>query len=575
MPDAGQRCRAGIGEAALAEEHAHKAGGRWSRLRHDLVAGAAIWALLTPVSIALAGLVGVPPVVGLATVPLALAGYVLFGGSRFLVSGPDAAVAVLSGSTLALLASNGVPAAQLAATLALLVGAFYLAFSFLRMGWIADLIPYPVLKGLIEGLIWITILKQMGALLGLELMVSSASAWERLVELLRSLQHIHVPTALVGMLSVVTLASLKRYAPSLPGPFVVLLASTLAVGVLGLHHGPGVAVLGEIDLKGLALPVSAAAFSRDTLATLAPGALAIVVIGYAKSIGAMVYASERSGEALNPNRELRALGGSNMLAGIGGGYAVAGSLSGTALNIQVGGQSQAASIAAAVFSVVVIAFLTPALATLPMAALAAIVIVVLGGLSDLAYFARLWSQRRGEFLVAAVVLFAVLSFDMMGGLMVGTVVALFALGRHVHSPPSAVVGRTPAGAFVDLDEHAHAREIPGMLIWREYGPLVFLNARELAGKLKDVVASRTDIRVIVIDATAAAGMDTTGANALVAAASSLRTQGMELWIANPRERGWRLLVDVAKAANVPLLPRFDSLQEAVDCYARTHSSASA
>jgi len=556
----------------LNEERAYPAGGRLSRLRQDLVAGAAIWALLTPVSIALAGLVGVPPIVGLATVPLALVGYALFGGSRLLVSGPDAAVAVLSGSTLALLAGSGIPAAQLAATLALLVGVFYLAFSFFRMGWIADLIPYPVLKGLIEGLIWVTILKQMGALLGLESAVSSAGAWERLAELLGSLQHIHIPTTLVGMLSLVTLASLKRYAPALPGPFVVLLASTLAVAVLGLQDGPGVAVLGAIDLKGLALPLSAAALSLDTLAELAPGALAIVVIGYAKSIGAMVYAAERSGEALDPNRELRALGGSNLVAGIGGGYAVAGSLSGTALNIQVGGQSRAASIAAAVLSVIVIAFLTPALATLPLTALAAIIISVLVGLSDFAYFARLWSQRRGEFLVAAVVLLAVLSFDMMGGLMVGTVVALFVLGRHVHSPPSAVVGRTPAGAFVDVDEHAHAREIPGMLIWRQYGPLVFLNARELAGKLKDLVASRAGVRVIVIDATAAAGIDTTGANALVTTARSLRAQGIELWLANPRARGWRLLVEVTKAANAPLPPRFDSLQEAVDHYERTCSA---
>lgn len=551
-------------------ERADPAGGRLLRLRHDLVAGAAIWALLTPLSIALSGLVGVAPVVGLATVPLALVGYVLFRGSRFLIAGPDAAVAVLAGSTLALVASPDVPATDLAATLALLVGVFYLGFSLLRMGWIADLIPYPVLKGLIEGLVWLTILKQMGALLGLELTVSPAGTWERLVELLRTLHHIHVPTALVGMLSVVTLVSLKRYAPSLPGPFVVLLASTLAVSVLGLHDGLGVAVLGEIDLEGLALPVPVAAFSLDTLATLAPGALAIVVIGFAKSIGAMTHATEHSGEPLNPNRELRALGGSNLVAGLGGGFAVAGSLSATAVNIQVGGQSRAASIAAAVLSVFVIAFLTPALATLPMTALAAIVIVVLSGLSDFAYFARLWSQRRGEFLVAALVLLTVLLFDMMGGLMVGTVVALFALGRHVHSPPCAVVGRTPAGAFVDLDDHSQAREIPGMLIWREYGPLVFLNARELGGKLKDLAASRGDIRVIVIDATAAAGIDTTGAKAFVAAAGSLRAQGMELWIVNPRERGWRLLVEVTKAANAPLPPKFDSLQEAVDHYERTH-----
>lgn len=140
-----------------------------SWLRNDINAGFTIWAVLVPLAMACAVLVGVEPIVGLYTLPLALLGYAIFGGSRLLVVEPDTAVAVLSGSIIASFAVGGSELLAFAVVLALIAGVVYVLFFLLKMGWIADLIPEPVLKGFAEGVVWLTLLKQLNGLLGLGL----------------------------------------------------------------------------------------------------------------------------------------------------------------------------------------------------------------------------------------------------------------------------------------------------------------------------------------------------------------------------------------------------------------------
>ena len=102
-----------------------------------------------------------------------------------------------------------------------------------------------------------------------------------------------------------------------------------------------------------------------------------------------------------------------------------------------------------------------------------------------------------------------------------------------------------------------------MLIWRQYGPLVFLNARVLSSELRSVALGRQDIRVVVFDATASAGIDSSAANALIAARDDLGAEGIDLWVVNPRQTGWNMVVAVLEAANAAIPPLFESLADAV------------
>src|SRR6266567_7603996 len=135
----------------------------------DVLAGLAVWAVMVPESMAYAGIVGVPPIMGLYTIVPPLIAYALLGTSRVLVVGPDTATGLISALTVSAIAAQRTAEFNtLTSTLAILIGAFFLLFGALRMGWVAAFIPTPVMRGFIEGLVCVTIIGQVPHLLGIE-----------------------------------------------------------------------------------------------------------------------------------------------------------------------------------------------------------------------------------------------------------------------------------------------------------------------------------------------------------------------------------------------------------------------
>ena len=134
----------------------------------DALAGLALWAVMVPEGMAYAGIVGVPPIMGLYTIVPPLIAYALLGSSRLLVVGPDTATGLISALTVgAIVAQGSAEFSTLTSTLAVLIGAFFLLFGALRMGWVAAFIPTPVMRGFIEGLVCVTIIGQVPHLLGI------------------------------------------------------------------------------------------------------------------------------------------------------------------------------------------------------------------------------------------------------------------------------------------------------------------------------------------------------------------------------------------------------------------------
>ena len=336
-----------------------------------------------------------------------------------------------------------------------------------------------------------------------------------------------------------------------------------SVGWLGLEDS-GVAVLGETSGQArFGLPTD---LDSNQIIGMIPGALAIVVLGLTLSIGTMKRAAEQTGERIDPDRELLAIGLSNVGSGLSGGYAVCGALSKTAVAMDSGARTQIGNLFTGVLGVLTILFLLPLLADLADSTLAAIVVVVILGLSDVAYFQQLWRWRRVECGVGVVAFLAVLVLGVLNGVVVGVALALFVVGRVIHQPRTSVVGRLESGAFVDLEDREDAEEIPGMLIWRQYAPLVFLNARNLSNRLRELALARDDIRVVVIDATASSTLDSTAAVAIFSARDELQEAGIAFWVANVKEDTWQRVVTGLEARGGTIPRRFDSLDEAVDWF---------
>src|ERR1700739_4151145 len=197
----------------------------------DVLAGLAVWAVMVPEGMAYAGIVGVPPIMGLYTLVPPLIAYALLGTSRLLVVGPDTATGLISALTVGAIAAQGTTEFNtLTSTLAVLIGAFFLLFGALRMGWVAAFIPTPVMRGFIEGLVLVTIIGQLPHLLGIE--GTSGNFFTKLWFIVRHLPDVSLAPVLTGLLSLIAML-LRHLAPRIPAALVIAVAATILVGLLG------------------------------------------------------------------------------------------------------------------------------------------------------------------------------------------------------------------------------------------------------------------------------------------------------------------------------------------------------
>src|SRR5215467_3683804 len=364
----------------------------------DVFAGVALWAVMVPEGMAYAGIVGVPPVMGLYTIVPALLAYALLGTSRQLVVGPDTATGLLSAVTVGAIATQGTADfSALTSTLAVLIGILFFAFGVMRMGWVASFIPTPVMRGFIEGLVYVTIIGQVPHLLG----IGGASGYffTKLWHVLQHLADVSVAPALTGVLCLTAMQLLRHLAPAVPAALVVMAVATISIGLLG-GEASGVHVAGDIP-SGLPRFTSPR-LDATTFYELAPGALAIVLVGFAEALGAAKAAAMQSGGDIDPNKELIAHGPANILSGLFGGFLVVGSLSKTSVAIAAGARTQLANVVAAVLCFLTLVLLTPLFRGMPHPALGAIVIAAMLHLSKPVYLRSLFGRSRWEFTIAVV-----------------------------------------------------------------------------------------------------------------------------------------------------------------------------
>jgi sulfate permease, SulP family len=499
----------------------------------DVLAGLAVWAVMVPEAMAYAGIVGVPPIMGLYTIVPPLVAYALFGTSRLLVVGPDTATGLISALTVAAVAAPGTADFNmLTSTLAIVIGAFFLLFGALRMGWVAAFIPTPVMRGFIEGLVCVTIIGQVPHLLGIS--GTSGSFFTKFWFVLQHLSDAPLAAVLTGLLSLAAMQLLRHLAARVPAALVVAIVATVLVGLLG-GEAAGVSVVGELPsgLPRLTLPE----LDPAILWELAPGALAIVLVGYAEALGGARAAAMQSGDDIDPNQELIAHGPANFLSGLFGGFLVVGSLSKTSVAMAAGARTQLANLVAAVFCFLTLVLLTPLFRGMPRPALAAIVIAAMLHLSKPGYLRDLFARSRNEFAVAAMVIAGELMLGVLHGIALGVVLALLILIYRISHPHDGVVGQLPGTeAYRDVKRHPEALTFPGLLIWRAGGALFFANIGHLGQGLKAALAaSRPPATHVLLDADSVSFIDTSACDGLSNIIKGLQSQGITFALARVRD----------------------------------------
>jgi len=470
---------------------------------------------------------------GLYTIVPPLIAYAMLGSSRLLVVGPDTATGLISALTVGALVAQGTAEFNaLTSTLAVLIGVFFMLFGALRMGWVAAFIPTPVMRGFIEGLVCVTIIGQVPHLLGIS--GASGNFFAKAWHVVEHLSDVSLAPMLTGLLSLAAMLLLRHLAPKVPAALIVMVAATILIASLG-GNASGVFVVGTLPsgLPHVVLPIFDLAIWQE----LVPGALAIVLVGYAEALGGAKAAALQSGGGVDPNQELIAHGPANIFSGLFGGFLVVGSLSKTSVAMAAGARTQFANIVAAVFCFLTLVLLTPLFRDMPHPALAAIVIAAMLHLSKPDYLRDLLRRSRLEFLVALGVIAGELALGVLQGIALGVAISLLLLIYRASHPKGAVLGQLPGTeAYRDVHNHPEAITFPGLLIWRAGGDLFFSSVGHVEEAMTTaLMTSSAPVKHVLMDASSINFIDTSGCDVLLHIIKDLQGRGVSFAFARVRD----------------------------------------
>lgn len=494
-------------------------------LASDVLAGIIVTILVIPQSLAYALLAGLPPQAGLYVSILPVLAYALFGSSMVQAVGPVAITAIMTYSVLTPIAAPGSPAyIGLAAVLALGSGLLLVACGLLRLGFLANLLSRPVIAGFISGSAVLIVFSQLKHFFGIQPAGSDAAT------VLRALVdggHLEM-ASLIGLSAVLALAFARLWLAGLLGriglkqaaaafvvrlfPLLVVLTGTLAVIVWDLDRTHGVAVVGRIaeGLPGLVPFMPAAAEIRQ----LALPILLVALIGMVQNISMGQALAIRRRERLDANAELLGLGSANVVAAFSGGMPVGGGVSRTAVNVASGAQTPLASIVSAAAMLVVVAGAAPLFARLPLAVLAASIIVAAVSMIDLRTLRQAWQYDRADGLAAWGTAVGVFLLGLEAGIGLGILFSLATLLYRASTPHIAVLGRIPDSEhFRNVDRHA-VETLPGVLFLRIDESLFFGNLYALESRLASELEKAGDTRHVVLIMNAVNRVDATAMEVL-------------------------------------------------------------
>jgi len=505
-------------------------------LSKDIVAGLVLASLLVPQGMAYAELAGLPPITGLYTSILCLVGYAVFGPSRILVLGPDSALgSMIAATVLPLAAANGDPATAVAyaSVLALMVGAFMLLGARAGLGFIADLLSKPTQIGYMNGLALTIFVGQLPKLFGFSTdadgLIAEAQAFVHGVAAGEA-----VPAAVgIGLLSIAVMLVLGRFLPKVPAVLVAVVAAMVLVVVLDLG-AKGVSLVGVLP-SGLP-PFTIPRVTPADLPLLLAGAFGIAVVSLADTISVSSIFSGRTGQEVRANQEMVGLGAANIAAGLFTGFPISTSGSRTAVAERAGAKSQLTGLIGAAVIVMMLVFVPGLMQWLPQPTLAAVVIVASLSLADIPAMRRLWRQRKTEFGLAMAAFLGVALLGVLPGIAVAVILSILWVFRQAWDPYRTTLVDVPdVPGYHDIRMYPDGEQLPGLVIYRFDGPLIFANANIFRDEIRHLRHADPPPKWIIVAAEPITTVDTTAADMLEALDQELEAKGINLVFAEMKD----------------------------------------
>lgn len=526
-----------------------KAGYQFSDFRADLLAGLVVGVVALPLSMALAIASGVPPQHGIYTAIVAGGLAALLGGSSVQVTGPTAAFVVILAPISAKFGLGGLLLATMMA------GALLVIAGCVRLGRLIEFIPYPVTTGFTSGIAVVIATLQLKDFLGLSIDKMPEHYLEKLQAIYLALPSVHWADLAVGAGTLLLLIVLPRLTRRVPAPLIALpLAALVAVALSKYMEGFEVAtirsrfsyVIGGVMYGGIPqlppmpiLPWLASGsdgqplvLTLEIIRDLGASAFAIAVLGAIESLLSAVVADGMTGLKHDPDAELIGQGLGNMIAPFFGGIAATGAIARTATNIRCGARSPVASLTHALFILLAVVSIAPLLGYLPMASMAALLLVVAWNMSEARHFAHVVRTGPGSDVLVLLTCFGLtVIFDMVIAVGVGVVLAAILFMRRMAEVAS--VRLISAGP-----EHPTVFLPPGVMIYEIAGPLFFGAAQKAMSALRTVEGG---VRMVILDLSAVPLMDATGLVNLESAVERLRKSGIRIILAGVQAQPLRVM----------------------------------
>jgi len=532
-------------------------------LRGDLVAGVTLAAYAIPVSLAYAGLAGLPPQVGIYGYLLGGLGYALLGSSRQLAIGPTSAISLMIAGTVGAMADGDMLRyAQIASLTAFTVAALCFIAWALRLSVLVKLISDSVLVGFKIGAGFTIAMTQLPSLLGVS--GGGHSFFERLVLLATQIGQMNILVVMVGGIALLLLLAGAKILPGRPIALGVVALAIVAATVLGLP-ALGVPVTGTIP-SGLPSFEGPALRVRDVEGIL-PLAGGCLLLAYIESVSAARTFAAKHGYPLDPKQEFLGLGAANLAAGLGQGYPVAGGLSQSAVNDQAGARTPLALIFCSIALALCLLFLTGLLESLPKAVLAAVVLTAILGLFDFAALLHMWRVSRLDFYAAAIALIAVLLLGILHGILLAALASVLLLLLRASTPHVAFLGRVPGTHhYSDMARHPENEALQGVIAFRPETSLMYFNTDHVLDAVQGHFAGSApnSIRLVVCDLSASPYVDLAGSRMLHDMQAELSARGIPLRVVGARGVVRDLLRADGLADKIEGIDRFATLDRLLD-----------
>lgn len=508
-------------------------------LNGDLLAAVIVTIMLIPQSLAYALLAGLPPEVGLyaSIAPIIL--YAIFGTSRALAVGPVAVVSLMTAAAIGRIAEPGTSEYILAAlTLAFLSGVMLVAMGLFRLGFVANFLSHPVIAGFITASGILIAASQLKHILGVD--AHGHTLPVILGSLFENLGDTSWITALIGVGATAFLfwvrGGLKPLLvriglpPSLAGHLartgpVFAVAITILIAWYFALNEQSVKLVGDVP-RGLP-PLTAPSFSADLWLALVGSAALISLIGFVESVSVAQTLAAKRRQRIDPDQELIGLGMANIGAGFSGGYPVTGGFARSVVNFDAGARTPAAGAFTALGLAAASLTITPLIAWLPQATLAATIIVAVLSLVNLSIFQQAWTYSKADFIAVAATVVITLTLGVELGVMAGVLLSVLIHLYKTSRPHMAVVGQVPDTEHYRNIERHQVITNPHILQLRVDESLYFANARYLEDRVYAMVATHPELRHVVLACPAVNAIDMSALESLEAINERLKNLGVD------------------------------------------------